>query len=79
MILADPSISQLNGFMGNVEQQATSVVTATNASCYEYDGGCFQTYGFEVGCVVFCANTSALINISDILSISQASYNEKFS
>ncbi|KAJ3923358.1 beta-glucan synthesis-associated [Lentinula edodes] len=47
MILADPSISQLNGFMGNVEQQATSVVTATNASCYEYDGGCFQTYGFE--------------------------------
>ncbi|KAJ3748732.1 beta-glucan synthesis-associated [Lentinula detonsa] len=47
MILADPSISQLNGFMGNVEQQATSVVTATNTSCYEYDGGCFQTYGFE--------------------------------
>ncbi|KAJ3937486.1 MAG: beta-glucan synthesis-associated [Lentinula lateritia] len=47
MILADPSISQLNSFMGNVEQQATSVVTATNASCYEYDGGCFQTYGFE--------------------------------
>ncbi|KAJ3845471.1 beta-glucan synthesis-associated [Lentinula raphanica] len=47
MILADPSISKLNGFMGNVEQQATSVVTATNSSCYEDDGGCFQTYGFE--------------------------------
>ncbi|KAF9060644.1 beta-glucan synthesis-associated [Rhodocollybia butyracea] len=47
MIVADPSISKLNGFMGNVEQQATSVVTATNTSCYEFDGGCFQTYGFE--------------------------------
>jgi len=47
MIVSDPSISHLNGFMGNVLQQATSVVTATNTSCYEYDGGCFQTYGFE--------------------------------
>lgn len=48
MIVPNPSISKLNTFMGNVLQQATSVVTATNTSCYEYDGGCFQTYGFEV-------------------------------
>jgi beta-glucan synthesis-associated protein KRE6 len=47
MILPDPTISQLNGFTGNVLQQATSVVTATNTSCYQLDGGCFQTYGFE--------------------------------
>ncbi|KAF5393324.1 hypothetical protein D9757_000583 [Collybiopsis confluens] len=53
MIVEDPSISTLNSFMGNVLQQATSVVTATNPSCYEYEGGCFQTYGFEVLTLLF--------------------------
>ncbi|KIK67427.1 glycoside hydrolase family 16 protein [Collybiopsis luxurians FD-317 M1] len=47
MIVANSDVSKLNGFTGNVLQQATSVVTATNTSCYELDGGCFQTYGFE--------------------------------
>ncbi|SJK97250.1 related to KRE6-glucan synthase subunit [Armillaria ostoyae] len=43
----DPSISQLNTFTGNVEQQATSVVTNTDTECYEKTGGCFSTYAFE--------------------------------
>lgn len=43
----DPSISQLNTFTGNVEQQATSVVTNTDTECYEKTGGCFSLYGFE--------------------------------
>lgn len=43
----DPSISQLNTFTGNVEQQATSVVTNTDTECYEKTGGCFSIYGFE--------------------------------
>lgn len=47
MHIADPSISQLNGFVGNIVQQATSVVTDTNQQCYELVAGCFSTYGFE--------------------------------
>ncbi|KAK0225677.1 beta-glucan synthesis-associated [Armillaria fumosa] len=43
----DPSISQLNTFTGNVQQQATSVVTNTDTECYEKTGGCFSIYGFE--------------------------------
>ncbi|KJA29832.1 glycoside hydrolase family 16 protein [Hypholoma sublateritium FD-334 SS-4] len=34
-ILGDPTISSLNTFTGNAEQQATSVVTNTNQRCYE--------------------------------------------
>lgn len=47
MTLHDPTISSLNTFVGNVEQQATSVVTQTNQSCYELVGGCYSIYGFE--------------------------------
>ncbi|KAK0476644.1 beta-glucan synthesis-associated [Armillaria novae-zelandiae] len=43
----DPSISQLNTFTGNVQQQATSVVTNTDTECYEKTGGCFSIYAFE--------------------------------
>ncbi len=46
-IIADPSISELNTFKGSITQQATSVVTATDPLCYEYDAGCFSIYGFE--------------------------------
>ncbi|KAJ6593908.1 beta-glucan synthesis-associated [Mycena capillaripes] len=46
-ILPDPTISQLNTFIGSVTQQATSVVTSTDPACYEQDGGCFSIYGFE--------------------------------
>ncbi|KAF9012321.1 glycoside hydrolase family 16 protein [Cyathus striatus] len=47
MIVTDPSISELNTFTGSVTQQATSVVTNTDPSCYEDDGGCYSIYGFE--------------------------------
>ncbi|KAI0353021.1 beta-glucan synthesis-associated [Trametes cingulata] len=47
MIIVDPSISYQNTFIGSVTQQATSVVTATDPLCYEYDAGCFSIYGFE--------------------------------
>ncbi|KAK7045601.1 hypothetical protein VNI00_007434 [Paramarasmius palmivorus] len=45
--ITDPAISQLNGFKGNVLQQATSVVTNTNPECYQLEEGCFSIYGFE--------------------------------
>jgi hypothetical protein len=48
MIIRDPSTSEMNTFTGGGTQQATSVVTNTNASCYELDGGCYSVYGFEV-------------------------------
>ncbi|TEB35725.1 glucosidase [Coprinellus micaceus] len=35
LIIPNPSISHLNGFVGNVVQQAASVVTDTNQLCYE--------------------------------------------
>ncbi|KAJ7901836.1 beta-glucan synthesis-associated [Mycena olivaceomarginata] len=47
MIIPDPSISVLNTFRGSITQQATSVVTKTDPSCYEQNGGCFSVYGFE--------------------------------
>lgn len=48
MIVSDPAISAQNGFIGNVMQQATSIVTETDQDCYEYAGGCYSVYGFEV-------------------------------
>lgn len=48
MILVDPSISRLNGFVGNVIQQAASVVTKTNQRCYELVEDCYSVYAFEV-------------------------------
>ena len=48
MIIPDPSISVLNTYKGSALQQSTSVVTNTNASCYELDEGCYSVYGFEV-------------------------------
>ncbi|KAF8210282.1 beta-glucan synthesis-associated [Mycena galopus ATCC 62051] len=47
LIIADPSISQLNTFIGSVTQQASSVVTETNPSAYEQNGGLYSVYGFE--------------------------------
>lgn len=47
MIIANPGISQMNTFVGSVTQEATSIVTNTNTSCYELDGGCYSVYGFE--------------------------------
>ena len=48
MIIANPTISQQNTFVGSATQQATSVTTTTDANCYEFSGGCYSVYGFEV-------------------------------
>ncbi|QRV77885.1 glycoside hydrolase family 16 protein [Ceratobasidium sp. AG-Ba] len=47
LIIADPTNSVLNTFVGNEYQQTTSVVTNTNQQCYTQGAGCFSTYGFE--------------------------------
>ncbi|KAF5363745.1 hypothetical protein D9756_000195 [Leucocoprinus leucothites] len=47
MIVMDPSKSRLNGFVGNIIQQATSVVTKTNQRCYELVEECYSIYSFE--------------------------------
>ncbi|KAH6915106.1 glucosidase [Coprinopsis sp. MPI-PUGE-AT-0042] len=47
MILEDPLRSALNGFVGNVVQQAASVVTNTDQRCYEFIEDCFGVFGFE--------------------------------
>ncbi|KZS95716.1 glycoside hydrolase family 16 protein [Sistotremastrum niveocremeum HHB9708] len=39
--------TNLNGYMGGAFQQATSSITFTNPECYEFEAGCFETYGFE--------------------------------
>lgn len=58
MIIPDPSISEMNTFIGSVNQQSTSVVTDTNTSCYELDGGCYSVYGFEVFLSDVCADVT---------------------
>jgi len=50
MTIYNTSISSLNTFVGNVLQQATSVVTDTNQVCYELVDGCYSVYGFEASC-----------------------------
>lgn len=47
MYIANPAVSRLNTFIGGPTQQATSVVTRTDQSCYECGTGCFSVYGFE--------------------------------
>jgi beta-glucan synthesis-associated protein KRE6 len=47
-VIINPVASQQNTFTGSITQQATSVVTATNPGCYEYEAGCASIYGFEV-------------------------------
>ncbi|KAF9534690.1 glycoside hydrolase family 16 protein [Crepidotus variabilis] len=46
-IIEDPSVTRINGFKGNVYQQATSLITKTNQRCYELEEDCFSIYGFE--------------------------------
>ncbi|EPQ53587.1 glycoside hydrolase family 16 protein [Gloeophyllum trabeum ATCC 11539] len=45
--IQDPTISAMNTYTGGELQQASSTVTITNQACYEGNGGCFSTYGFE--------------------------------
>lgn len=48
MIVANPSITEMNVYMGSATQQATSLVTSTNQLCYELVNSCYSVYGFEV-------------------------------
>ncbi|TEB21437.1 beta-glucan synthesis-associated [Coprinellus micaceus] len=43
----DDDVTHLNPYAGGVFQQAVSGLSTTNQSCYELEGGCFATYGFE--------------------------------
>ncbi|KAJ7805406.1 glycoside hydrolase family 16 protein [Mycena olivaceomarginata] len=47
LYIADLTVSHLNSYAGSVYQQATSVVTNTNQSCYQLTGGCYSVHGFE--------------------------------
>ncbi|EIN10535.1 beta-glucan synthesis-associated protein [Punctularia strigosozonata HHB-11173 SS5] len=46
-VIINATASQQNTFIGSITQQATSVVTATDPDCYEYEKGCASIYGFE--------------------------------
>ncbi|KAF8650091.1 hypothetical protein AX16_005417 [Volvariella volvacea WC 439] len=43
----DPTTTHLNEYHGGVYQQTTSGLAFTNQACYELNGQCFATYGFE--------------------------------
>ncbi|KAJ7255831.1 beta-glucan synthesis-associated protein [Mycena haematopus] len=47
LIIKDPTLSHQNSFSGEVYQQATSVVSTTNQSCYQLTEQCFDVNGFE--------------------------------
>ncbi|KAJ6551470.1 beta-glucan synthesis-associated [Mycena capillaripes] len=47
LVIADPTISAQNTYLGGAYQQATSVVTKTNQKCYELLDNCFSVYGIE--------------------------------
>ncbi|KAJ7678230.1 glycoside hydrolase family 16 protein [Mycena polygramma] len=47
LVIADPTISELNTYIGGAYQQATSVVSETNQGCYELTDGCMTVYGIE--------------------------------
>ncbi|KAJ6550125.1 beta-glucan synthesis-associated [Mycena capillaripes] len=47
LVIADSTISVLNGYKGGAYQQATSVVTKTNQQCYELIDNCTSVYGME--------------------------------
>nr|GAT60377.1 predicted protein [Mycena chlorophos] len=47
LIIQDTTLSQQNSYAGSIYQEASSVVTTTNQSCYQLIDGCFATHGFE--------------------------------
>ncbi|KAF6762241.1 glucosidase [Ephemerocybe angulata] len=47
MKVTNTTASRLNGFVGNILQEAASVVTQTNQRCYQLVEDCFSVYGFE--------------------------------
>ncbi|KAJ7312591.1 glycoside hydrolase family 16 protein [Mycena albidolilacea] len=47
LIIPNPSTTAQNAFVGNRFQQTTSALSNTNQDCYQLQGQCFSTYGFE--------------------------------
>ncbi|KAJ7717021.1 glycoside hydrolase family 16 protein [Mycena metata] len=47
LYIANPDLSHQNTYSGGVYQQASSVVTTTNQSCYQLIDNCYATHGFE--------------------------------
>ncbi|KAJ8690649.1 hypothetical protein PTI98_012059 [Pleurotus ostreatus] len=47
IIFHDGDRTHLNEYKGGAFQQCTSGLSITNQDCYELEGGCFSTYGFE--------------------------------
>ncbi|KAJ7312598.1 beta-glucan synthesis-associated [Mycena albidolilacea] len=47
LIIPNPSTTAQNAFVGNRFQQTTSALSNTNQDCYQLQGKCFSTYGFE--------------------------------
>ncbi|KAF9542499.1 beta-glucan synthesis-associated protein SKN1 [Agrocybe pediades] len=47
LVIYDPDVTQLNGYIGGAFQQTTSGLSETNQACYESQSGCFSVYGFE--------------------------------
>ncbi|KAJ7913846.1 beta-glucan synthesis-associated [Mycena leptocephala] len=47
LFIADPTLSHQNSYSGGVFQQATSVVSTTNQSCYQLVDQCYAVQGFE--------------------------------
>ncbi|OBZ79711.1 Beta-glucan synthesis-associated protein SKN1 [Grifola frondosa] len=45
--IPNTTISELNSYKGGVYQQATSVVTQTDQTAYEFSGGQYSTYGIQ--------------------------------
>ncbi|KAI0271415.1 beta-glucan synthesis-associated [Gloeopeniophorella convolvens] len=46
-IIANATITHLNGYKGGAFQQAVSGLTQTNQTCYQLADGCFAVYGVE--------------------------------
>jgi len=47
LMITNPSVTSLNGYIGGSTQQTTSGLSTTNQDCYELEKGCFSTFGFE--------------------------------
>ncbi|KAI0269100.1 glycoside hydrolase family 16 protein [Russula aff. rugulosa BPL654] len=47
LYIGDPTVTQLNTYIGGAFQQTTSGLAFTNSDCYELEAGCFAVYGYE--------------------------------
>lgn len=47
LYIRDPTVTQLNAYVGGAFQQTSSGLSFTDSDCYELDSGCFSVYGYE--------------------------------